>query len=146
MSMSTPTLSRGCSPGSREFDRPTVLCIDDDPDITASIERILSAYDVAVQRDFCGAQGIWDAMNGKPDLIITDLRMPQGNGEDLLDCLKRNDQTRHIPVIVLTGQRGAHLPGQLKRRGADGFLLKPVHYTTLLAEIGEFIDLRDRDA
>jgi DNA-binding NarL/FixJ family response regulator len=119
--------------------------VDDDHDVTFGIETMLSTYQVRVIRDCSGAQGIWDALQLKPDLIITDLRMAQGSGEDLLDTVRGNEQTRHIPIIILTGRPGSHLPGQLRKRGADGFLRKPAHFTTLLSEIREFIPLIPRD-
>jgi DNA-binding NtrC family response regulator len=125
--------------------RPTILCIDDDPDITRSIEVILSDYDVNVIRDCCGRVGIWDVYERNPDVIITDLRMPDGDGQHLLQLVKSNTQTAHIPVIVLTGQRDSQLPGRMKNLGAAGFLQKPVHYEALLAEIQRFVTLREYD-
>tara|TARA_R110002124_G_scaffold65452_12_gene178991 strand:- start:214 stop:717 length:504 start_codon:yes stop_codon:yes gene_type:complete len=125
--------------------RTTILCVDDDPDITRAIQKILSNYDVDVISDCCGRLGTWDVYKKKPDLIITDLRMPDGDGQHLLAEVKVNAQTSHIPVIVLTGQRDAHLPGQLRHLGAASFLQKPVHYTSLLAEIGRFVSLTSLD-
>lgn len=120
---------------------PTILCVDDDPDITHAIQTILSNYEVNVICDCCGRLGTWDVYKKKPDLIITDLRMPDGDGQLLLEEVKQNTQTSHIPVIVLTGQRDTQLPGQLKHLGAASFLKKPVHYTKLLSEIKRFISL-----
>ncbi|QDT91869.1 response regulator [Gimesia algae] len=125
--------------------RTTILCVDDDPDITCAIQKILSNYDVDVISDCCGRLGTWDVYKKKPDLIITDLRMPDGDGQHLLEEVKVNAQTSHIPVIVLTGQRDAHLPGRLRHLGAAGFLQKPVHYTSLLAEIRRFVSLTSLD-
>ncbi|WP_197993003.1 two-component system response regulator [Gimesia aquarii] len=121
--------------------RSTILCVDDDPDITHAIKTILSNYDVDVICDCCGRLGTWDVYQKSPDLIITDLRMPDGDGQLLLEEVKCNTHTASIPVIVLTGQRDSHLPGQLKNLGASSFLHKPVHYQTLLEEIKRFISL-----
>ncbi len=130
---------------SKDHSRPTVLCVDDDSDITRSIEIILSNFDVNVVRDCCGQLGVWDVYQKNPDVIITDLKMAEGDGWHLLEQVKSNTQTAHIPVIVLTGQRDPQLPGRMKHLGAAGFLHKPVHYQTLLAEIRRFISLRDLD-
>ena len=124
---------------------PTVLCIDDDPEISRVIQLRLSNFEVQVERAFFGMQGQWLAVTEKPDVIITDLRMPQGEGEDVLECLKRNTDTAHIPVIVLTGQPGEHLPGRLRSLGAAGFLRKPLHFDDLLAELSRHIKLRELD-
>lgn len=121
--------------------RRRILCVDDDPEITRIIELILSNYDVDVIRDCCGQQGIWDAIQAKPDLIITDLQMQHGDGEDLLACVRGNAQTSHIPIIVLTGRRGSHVAGRMRRLGAAGFLTKPFAHHELLAVIRGLIEL-----
>jgi CheY-like chemotaxis protein len=121
--------------------RPTVLCVDDDPDVTSAIQLILSNYDVEVIRDVYGQQGVWDAIRRKPDLIITDLAMPHRTGEELMECLKRNQETAAIPVIVLTGQRGEHVAGHVMRLGASHCLRKPVHYLDLLRAVADHIPL-----
>ena len=78
-------------------------------------------------------------------MIITDLRMPQGEGEYVLECLKRIADTAHIPVIVLTGERGEDLPGRLSSLGAAGFLRKPFQFDDLVGELSRHIELRARD-
>ena len=57
---------------------PTVLCIDDDPHVSEVIQDRLEAYEVRLLRAFFGTQGIWMAVTQDPDVIICDLRMPQG--------------------------------------------------------------------
>ena len=124
---------------------PTVLCIDDDPDISRTIELRLANYDVEVLRNFTGTQGIWQAVQSKPDLIITDLRMPQGDGEYLLECLKQNQSTAGIPVMVLSGKREQAAEKHALRLGAAGFLRKPVHFHELIDEIKKHVELREID-
>ena len=68
-----------------------------------------------------------------------------GEGEFLLETLKRNAHTAHIPVIILSGQRGTDLPGRMHRLGADRFFQKPVAFTELLKELARHIPLRVRD-
>ncbi|MBC8354326.1 MAG: response regulator [Planctomycetes bacterium] len=124
---------------------PTILCIDDDPDITRTIELRLSSYEVDVLRNFTGMQGMWQAVQQKPDLIITDLRMPQGDGEHLLESLRRNQATAGIPVIVLSGQKGEQVENHVRRLGADSFLQKPLHYQDLINEIRMYVELRETE-
>lgn len=143
MGHSISTIASDLSPSDTELENPLILCVDDDPDITRAIAKTLSNFDVRTICDVYGQQGICDTLRAGPNLIITDLRMPQGGGEDLLTQVKQNPRTRQIPVIVLTGQRDAQLQNRLRNLGADGFLHKPVHYTALLAEIGRFVTLRE---
>ncbi|MEO2048632.1 MAG: response regulator [Pirellulales bacterium] len=140
-----PTLSEAPVDSKQQTALPKVLCIDDDPEISRIIQLRLSEFEVEVERAFCGMQGHWLAVTSNPDVIITDLRMPQGEGEYILECLKRNAETFHIPVIVLTGKSGNDLSGQLKSLGAAGFLRKPFHFDELFNELSQYIKLRSRD-
>ncbi|MFZ5829102.1 MAG: response regulator [Planctomycetota bacterium] len=130
--------------GDRDARTPRILCIDDDPDISRTIALRLRAYDVEVHESYRGVLGIWIALRERPDLIITDLGMPMGDGELVLDLLKRKPQTAHIPVIVLSGQRGEDLPERAHRLGAVRFLHKPVLFTELAEELARHIPLRPR--
>lgn len=85
--------------------KPVVLCIDDDPDICQCLQIQLEHLGLEVQTAHFGTHGYWDALVRRPDVIITDLRMPQGSGDYVIELLKRNPKTRNIPIIVLTGRR-----------------------------------------
>jgi DNA-binding response OmpR family regulator len=125
---------------------PTLLCIDDDPHITHSIQLRLRDYEVEVLSAFHGMHGFWQAMTRRPDLIITDLRMPQGGGEYLVQCLRENSETRSIPVIVLTGRRDPELHRKMHELGAQEFVTKPIPFQDLLQLIGKHMPLREREA
>lgn len=124
--------------------RPTIVCIDDDPEIIQALTLVLARYDVEVVGGFTGEQGIWETLCRKPDLVITDIRMPRGSGNTVIECLRAIPQTGFIPVIVLTGLRDRHLKGRMKRLGATGYLQKPVTIADLLREIGKYLELRKR--
>ncbi|MDZ7620527.1 MAG: response regulator [Patescibacteria group bacterium] len=117
-----------------------VLCVDDDPNVSAAIARSFAHRGLRVLRAFHGMQGLWLAANEKPDAIVLDLGMPNGSGEEVLECLKRNSQTASIPVIVLTGRSDPGLERRVERLGADRFLMKPTSAETLLNEINSLID------
>ena len=121
---------------------PTVLFIDDDPQILEAIARRLRRYEIEVLQAFHGMQGYWMAVTEKPDVIVTDLRMPQGDGETVLECLKRNAQTASIPVIVLTGKQESGLKRHMHNVGAAGYLSKPVRFEDLVRELNRHIEVR----
>jgi CheY-like chemotaxis protein len=123
---------------------PTILCIDDDPHVSEVIQDRLEAYEAKLLRAFFGAQGIWMAVTEKPDVIITDLRMPQGDGATVIECLKRNRQTAAIPVIVLTALHEPGLQRELERIGASTYLAKPIHFNDLLRELQRHIEVRPK--
>jgi CheY-like chemotaxis protein len=123
---------------------PTVLCIDDDPEVSRLIESYLRDVEVTVLRSFHGMQGYAAAIKHDPGVIVMDVAMPNGNGLAILDCLKRNRDTAAIPVILLSGMRDPSLPRRMFEMGADQFLHKPVHSDALRHELSRFIDLRPR--
>jgi two-component system response regulator MprA len=125
---------------------PRILCVDDDPDFQTTIELRMRAYEVEIERAFYGMQGIVEAVQTQPDLVLMDLAMPNGDGEYLLECIKRNKATANIPVIVLTGMRDPSLKRRLLQAGAAVFLNKPVHFDELLHHISRFVDVRQRDS
>ena len=125
---------------------PTILCIDDDPEVSGAMERRLSRYEVRFIRAFHGMHGLAEALKHKPDVIVTDLRMPSGDGATILECLRRNQQTADIPVIVLTGMRDHRLKRTLLNLGANEFLCKPLLLDELTRTLGRFVDLHEREA
>ena len=124
---------------------PTILCVDDDPDIQTAIELRMREFDVTIDHAFFGMQGIVEAGRSNPDLILMDLAMPNGDGQYLLECVKRNPETSAIPVLVLTGMRDPRLKRRVLNAGAEAFLEKPVHFDQLLEHIGRYVKLRRRD-
>ena len=123
---------------------PKVLCIDDDPDFMTAMDLRLSKYEVQVIKAFFGSQGIWLATSEQPDVIITDLNMPQGQGEYVIDFLRKDRRTAQIPIIVLTGKRTSNLQQILHSMGVEKVLTKPVRFDELASELSQYIDLRER--
>ena len=124
---------------------PTVLCIDDDPQISEVISLRLRRYDVNVLRAFHGMHGFWLAMTQRPDVIVSDMQMPQGAGDYVVDCLRNNSDTRHIPIIILTGQRDAALERTMRSLGVTEFFTKPFLFDGLRDAIGRYVTLVDRE-
>jgi len=127
-------------------DRATVLCIDDDPQVTELIALRLARYHLDVLRASYGMQGLWIACTNAPDLIITDMRMPQGGGNYIIERLRYNAATHAVPVIVLTGQGDPCLEATARSFGILAFLTKPVRFDDLLAAIQKVIPLCDPDS
>jgi response regulator RpfG family c-di-GMP phosphodiesterase len=123
--------------------QPAILLIDDDPDVSQSLARYLSRYDVEVLQAYHGAHGIWLATTRRPGLIITDLRMPQGRGQDVVEYLKGRTDTCYIPIIVLTGLHSDELERQMRKQGVEEFFTKPVKLEDLRAVINCFVELRE---
>lgn len=92
---------------------------------------------VDVLRARNGMQGYWLAISKSPTLIITDLRMTNGHGGEILESVKQNPQTRDIPVIVLTSQDYPGLQRHAQRMGASHCFQKPLGVDALLNTVSD---------
>jgi DNA-binding response OmpR family regulator len=123
---------------------PKLLVIDDDPGLLQSLQLRFRNFELQMLAAYHGMHGIWLATIEKPDLIITDVRMPQGEGSYVMQCLRQRADTSAIPVIVLTGIRNHALQDRLLRMGAVKVFHKPVAFDALLTEISKHIGLREQ--
>ena len=121
--------------------RAKVLCIDDDPHVSHGMQLWLNQFEVEVLHAHYGMQGVALAVSEQPDAIITDIRMPQGEGDHVVACLKRQAQTRDIPIIVLTGQKDADLELRMRQMGVQQYLKKPVTWSELEETLFEVLKL-----
>lgn len=119
----------------------TILCIDDDPVVARSIAIRLQRYGIKVKAGDNGTQGYLLALTVLPDLILLDLKMPNGEGNFVLGKLKDNPRTKDIPVIILTMNTTAGIRREMLSLGADAFLTKPVNWPEMFTEMGRCIKL-----
>jgi DNA-binding response OmpR family regulator len=126
--------------------RAKVLCIDDDPDVSKALKIRLAAYNVEVLRAFNGMHGYWTAVGERPDAIICDMCMPEGDGSYIISRLKSHPLTQNVPVIVLTGQGNHGLKRTMLSLGVDAYLAKPVVFDELLRGLRAHLDLPQHPA
>ena len=81
-----------------------VLVVDDEPDQVTLISKILREEGYQIAKAYDGQEAIESVKRSQPDLIILDLMMPNVNGFDVIEYLKRGEETNEIPIIVLTGK------------------------------------------
>jgi len=112
-----------------------VLIVDDEPDlITLLTDQVgMLGHEVAVARD--GIEGIQSAMARRPDVVVTDVIMPNMDGPEMLQELRRRDETRDVPVIALTALTDARTRTRLANLGVVGFLAKPYSMRDLAHQI-----------
>ena len=113
----------------------TILAVDDDIDILELIQMSLDAegFDVITAND--GMSGLEKARAHSPDLILLDLMMPVMDGFEVIGKLKADEQTRAIPVIMLTARAQTHERVQGLHAGADDYVTKPFDLDELTARI-----------
>ncbi len=106
----------------------TILLVDDSQTILMSMQQLLSRHGVNVETANDGQQALIKLSAGlKPDLIITDINMPNKNGMELIAEVKQNASFRFTPILVLTTEYDQDKREQAKKMGATGWLVKPVN-------------------
>jgi len=105
-------------------DEPVILIVEDNIDLRNYISRNLGrSYRIMVAEN--GKEGLNSAIGTIPDLVISDLMMPEMDGMEMCQKLKSDERTDHIPIILLTARadRGSKLEGL--ETGADDYIIKP---------------------
>ncbi len=110
-----------------------ILIIDDDPVSLTLLQSRLTAngYEVATATN--GNQALVKIKQSKPDLILTDVLMPEMDGFSFYKEVKSNEATSRIPIIVMTAR--SKMRDTFEMVGADSFLAKPVDINALLAQV-----------
>ncbi len=128
-------------------ERPArVLVVDDEEGLRQILSRLLRrlGYDVIVASN--GREALELAERDAPDLVITDLSMPEMDGHQLLDRLKGSTHTRHIPVIVVSGESDTERVVRCLEQGAEDHLTKPYNAVVLQTRVKTLLErkrLRD---
>ncbi|MEO0627035.1 MAG: response regulator, partial [Bacteroidota bacterium] len=118
----------------REQQGKRILVVEDNADLRKYYKIILDDYEVAEVEH--GLQALKHLETEPvPDLIISDLIMPQMDGMQLLDRLKSSDNYRHLPVIMLTAKNNRQARLKALRYGIDDYLNKPFDEEELLVRI-----------
>ena len=118
--------------------RPIVLVADDNADLRAYLNRILSkAYRVMLASD--GEMALEQARTSRPELILTDVMMPQMSGYDLLREVRKDAHLQTTPVIFLTARAGTEARIESFEAGADDYIAKPFDEHEVLARVGNLI-------
>lgn len=114
--------------------KPLLLLIEDNDDLRGYLRLMLAPhYRVLEASD--GQQGLEQAFETIPDLIVTDLMMPRLNGLDLCRALRADVRTNHIPVVMLTAKAAIQNRLEGFETGADDYLTKPFVAPELLARL-----------
>lgn len=124
-------------------DRPSLLLVEDNPDVVRYIGSLLAA-DYQVHKAKNGREGLEAAFRLVPDIVISDVMMPEMDGFELCRLLKTDERTSHIPVILLTAKADHASKMEGLTRGADVYLPKPFERDELLIRLEKLIELRRR--
>ncbi|NND32738.1 MAG: response regulator, partial [Saprospiraceae bacterium] len=122
---------------------PQLLIIEDNQDVIQYIVSVLNGdYHVSTASD--GKKGLEQAQQNIPDIIISDVMMPQMDGYQVCITLKQDTRTSHIPVILLTAKADIESKLEGLQYGADAYLTKPFIKDELLVRIRSLLDQKER--
>ncbi|HNX91384.1 MAG TPA: response regulator [Candidatus Omnitrophota bacterium] len=109
--------------------------IDDEKDLAGAIKDFLESRDFDVDMAHNGRDGLEMIRKDKPDLVILDVMMPLMDGRDVLSALKKDDTTKHIPVIMLTAKDDQFDRDHGLELGAYEYITKPYDSVILLRQV-----------
>ncbi|RXK86591.1 hybrid sensor histidine kinase/response regulator transcription factor [Filimonas effusa] len=124
-------------------DAPIVLLVEDNDELRAFIKVQLSEY-YRVETAKDGEEGLQKAIQLLPDLIVSDIMMPKMDGIQMLDRLKHDALTSHIPVVLLSAKYSIESQMEGLRYGADYYITKPFNTAFLIASIDNLLEQRKR--
>jgi twitching motility two-component system response regulator PilH len=121
----------------------SALIIDDEPDVTTYHGTVLSDHGWKVFTANSGADGIAIAQEQVPNVILLDVMMPAKGGLSTLIALRKDERTKAIPVVLVTGiQENLNADfeaflGRFKTYNPDGYVEKPIDPVALIATLDE---------
>lgn len=121
-------------------DRPHVLVAEDNADMRDYVRRLLQA-DYRVETVPNGAAALVAARRHQPDLIVSDVMMPEMDGLMLVREVRADERLRATPIILLSARSGEEARVEGISQGADDYLMKPFSQRELLARIATHLDL-----
>lgn len=124
-------------------DKPQLLIIEDNRDVTTYLTTLLNAdYEILTASN--GKAGVEKALETIPDIVISDVMMPEMDGYEVSQTLKNDERTSHIPIILLTAKAAVDDRIEGLGMGADAFLTKPFNKKELFVRLEQLIKLRQK--
>ncbi|MCO6492369.1 MAG: tetratricopeptide repeat protein [Phaeodactylibacter sp.] len=123
--------------------KPHLLIVEDNPDVQQYLVACLQEdYQLTIAEN--GQIGIDKAVELIPDLIVSDVMMPEKDGYELTEALKNDERTDHIPIVLLTAKADFDSKMSGLEKGADAYLAKPFEKRELLVRLEKLLELRKK--
>lgn len=102
-----------------------VLAIDDSRTIRSLVQKVMeeAGFHCVLADD--GVQGVARFQQDPPDVVITDINMPNMDGYGVISAIRGGSINRNVPILVLTTESAPHLKAKARDAGATGWIVKP---------------------
>jgi len=124
------------------LEKPRILIVDDKSENRLALSKLLEKLDLIIIQAESGNDALKSVLKNEFALILLDVQMPEMDGIELLEILRNDILTQHIPIILFTAD---HLDNsryiQAYKTGAVDFLYKPINPAILISKVKIFIDL-----
>ena len=119
--------------------RPSVLVVDDEPNIVVSLEFLMkeAGYDVRVAHN--GDEGLRAIEDRAPDVVLLDVMMPKRNGYDLCQTIRANPEWRDVRIIMLTAKGRDIEREKGLALGADDYITKPFSTREVMERVKRYL-------
>ena len=120
-----------------------IWIVDDDEEMSRAVRlmvKLLDGETTAFLNARTAAQAVLDGR--RPDLFILDINMPEVSGLDLLEFLRRRNETKNLPVVMLSTEASDVMVDRARALGADAYVSKPVTIEELERAINEALAKR----
>jgi len=119
--------------------RAKILVVEDDPDIMRILLHALTSGGHQAVPAYGGEDALRKVKAQHFDLIMTDLAMPKVSGVEVIEKIRQDPETRHIPIIAVTAHVWDGLAQSAGNVGCDGYISKPFSAKQVLQEIQKYL-------
>jgi two-component system chemotaxis response regulator CheY len=112
-----------------------VLAIDDSKTIRELLRSVMEEAGFDFTSAVDGVDGVERYAEVRPDIVITDINMPNMDGYGVIDAIRKGDIDNQVPILVLTTESGDKLKQRAREAGATGWIVKPFDDVSLVSVI-----------
>ena len=123
---------------------PYLLVVDDSPSVRRVVSNMLKANGWQVQTARDGVEALEVIARERPAVVLLDIEMPRMDGYELMATVRRQDQYRYLPLVVLTSRAATKHHQRAMQLGANAYIVKPYQDEELLAIINRLVQTRAR--
>jgi CheY-like chemotaxis protein len=121
---------------------PTILVVDDEPYMIRLLQHHIQRAGYRMVKATNGREALERIREDKPSLVLMDVMMPELNGLEVLVELRKREETKELPVIIMTANAQRFTREEAEAAGVSAFLTKPFSPTQLMTEVRRQLEAR----